>query len=45
MVDRLSNLIAIFEKEELNFSKNRAEEDEILGDAHEYLLRNFSTQS
>src|SRR5664280_1965713 len=45
MVDRLSNLIAIFEKEELNFSKNRAEGDDILGDAYEYLMRNFATQS
>ena len=45
MFDRLSNLIAIFEKEELNFSKNRAEGDDILGDAYEYLMRNFATQS
>jgi len=45
MVDRLTNLIAIFEKPELNFSNNRAENDDILGDAYEYLMRHFATQS
>jgi type I restriction enzyme M protein len=45
MVDRLSNLIAIFEKPELDFSKNRAEGDDILGDAYEYLMRHFATES
>jgi type I restriction enzyme M protein len=33
-IDRLTNLIAIFEKPELDFSKNRAEGDDILGDAY-----------
>jgi len=45
MVDRLSNLIAIFEKPELDFSKNKAEGDDILGDAYEYLMRHFATES
>lgn len=45
MVDRLGNLIAIFEKPELDFSKNHAENDDILGDAYEYLMRHFATQS
>ena len=44
-VDRLTNLIAIFEKPELNFANNRAENDDILGDAYEYLMRHFATQS
>src|SRR3972149_9005372 len=44
-VDRLSNLIEIFEKPELDFSSNRAEGDDILGDAHEYLMRHFATES
>ena len=44
-VDRLSNLIEIFEKPELDFSRNRAEGDDILGDAYEYLMRNFATES
>ncbi|MEL6592471.1 MAG: class I SAM-dependent DNA methyltransferase, partial [Bacteroidota bacterium] len=45
MVDRLSRLVAIFENEELNFSQNRAEDDDILGDAYEYLMRHFATES
>ncbi len=45
MVDRLTNLIGIFQKPELNFAKNRAEHDDILGDAYEYLMRHFATES
>jgi type I restriction enzyme M protein len=45
MVDRLTNLIAIFQKPELNFANNRAEHDDILGDAYEYLMRHFATES
>jgi type I restriction enzyme M protein len=45
MVDRLTNLIAIFEDNRLDFSKNRAEGDDILGDAYEYLMRHFATES
>jgi type I restriction enzyme M protein len=45
MVDRLSNLVGIFQKPELDFSKNRAENDDILGDAYEYLMRHFASQS
>jgi type I restriction enzyme M protein len=45
MVERLSNLIAIFENKSLDFSKNRAEGDDILGDAYEYLMRHFATES
>ncbi len=45
MVDRISNLIAIFENPSLNFSKNGADGDDLLGDAYEYLMRNFATQS
>ncbi len=45
MVERLTNLIAIFEHKGLDFSKNRAEGDDILGDAYEYLMRHFATES
>ncbi len=45
MVDRLSDLIAIFENPALDFSKNRADNDDILGDAYEYLMRHFATES
>ena len=45
MVDRLSNLVGIFQNESLDFSKNKAEGDDILGDAYEYLMRHFATES
>jgi type I restriction enzyme M protein len=44
-VERLTNLIAIFEHPALDFSKNRADGDDILGDAYEYLMRHFATES
>ncbi len=44
-VDRLTNLINIFNKPELNFSGNRADGDDLLGDAYEYLMRHFATES
>ena len=43
MVDRLSELVGIFES--LDFSANRAEGDDLLGDAYEYLMRHFATES
>ena len=45
LVDRLTNLIAIFENPALDFSKNVADGDDILGDAYEYLMRHFATES
>ena len=41
--DRLSKLIAIFS--DLDLSANRAEGDDLLGDAYEYLMRHFATES
>ncbi|SHJ32195.1 type I restriction-modification system subunit M [Cycloclasticus pugetii] len=43
MVDRLSKLIGIFEG--LDFGGNSAQGDDLLGDAYEYLMRNFATES
>jgi len=45
MVDKLTKLIAIFQRPELNFSHNKAEGDDIIGDAYEYLMRNFASES
>ncbi len=45
MQDRLSHLVAIFETPALDFSKNRIDDDDILGDTYEYLMRNFATES
>jgi type I restriction enzyme M protein len=44
-VDRLSKIIGIFQRETLDFSKNRSDGDDLIGDAYEYLMRNFATQS
>ncbi|MDC1276937.1 type I restriction-modification system subunit M [Algibacter sp.] len=44
-VDTLSKLIAIFENPGLNFKNNRAEDDDVLGDAYEFLMRHFATES
>ena len=43
MQDRLSKLVAIFEG--LDLRANRAEGDDLLGDAYEYLMRHFATES
>jgi type I restriction enzyme M protein len=45
MVDKLSGLIAVFRRPELDFKNNRAGNDDIIGDAYEYLMRNFATES
>jgi type I restriction enzyme M protein len=45
MIDRLSNLVSIFNNPALDFRGNRAEGDDILGDAYEYLMRHFATES
>jgi type I restriction enzyme M protein len=45
MVDRLSNLIGIFDNPSLDFRGNRADGDDLLGDAYEYLMRHFATES
>jgi len=45
MVDRLSNLVSIFDTPGLDFKGNRAEGDDILGDAYEYLMLHFATES
>jgi type I restriction enzyme M protein len=43
MVDRLSKLVGIFEG--LDLSSNRVDGDDLLGDAYEYLMRHFATES
>lgn len=43
MQDRLSKLVAIFEG--LDFRANRVGGDDLLGDAYEYLMRHFATES
>lgn len=45
MVDRLTGLIAVFENPNLDFSSNQADGDDLLGDAYEYLMMKFATES
>lgn len=45
LVDTVSNLVRIFNDPSLDFSGNSAEGDDILGDAYEYLMRHFATES
>jgi type I restriction enzyme M protein len=43
LVDRLTKLIGIFQ--DLDFSGSKAEGDDLLGDAYEYLMRHFASES
>jgi type I restriction enzyme M protein len=45
MVDKLDELLGIFRDQVPDLSKNRADGDDIIGDAYEYLMRNFATES
>jgi type I restriction enzyme M protein len=45
MIDRLTKLVGIFQNPALDFRGNTAEGDDLLGDAYEYLMRNFATES
>jgi type I restriction enzyme M protein len=45
MVDRIMDLIAVLQGKNLDFSKNRADNDDLLGDAYEYLMRHFASES
>ncbi|MDR2733181.1 MAG: type I restriction-modification system subunit M, partial [Spirochaetota bacterium] len=44
MVDKLTDLLNIFNGMS-DFSRNRADGDDLIGDAYEYLMRNFATES
>ncbi len=45
LVDTVSGLIGVFQDDDLDFSNNRAADDDLIGDAYEYLMKNFATQS
>lgn len=44
-IETLSKLVTAFKKNALDFSSNRAGDDDILGDAYEYLMKNFASES
>lgn len=41
----ISELVSAFQTEGLDFTRNRAADDDLIGDAYEYLMRNFASQS
>lgn len=45
MIDALTGLVEIFQDKDLNFSNNRADDDDILGDAYEYLMKKFASEA
>lgn len=42
-VDTLTSLVGVFQN--LDFSRNSANDDDLIGDAYEYLMRKFATES
>lgn len=44
-IDALTGLIEIFQNKELDFSNNRADDDDLLGDAYEYLMKQFASEA
>lgn len=45
LVDTVSGLIEVFENPNLDFGNNRAADDDLIGDAYEYLMRKFAQAS
>lgn len=45
LVDKVSGLIAVFQNPVLDFRKNRASGDDIIGDAYEYFMMKFAQES
>ena len=41
----ISDLVSAFQDDGLDFSQNRAADDDLIGDAYEYLMRNFASQA
>lgn len=45
IIDKVSGLIAIFQNPAIDFKKNRASGDDIIGDAYEYFMMKFAQES
>lgn len=41
----ITELVTAFQTDGLDFKRNRAADDDLIGDAYEYLMRNFASQS
>ena len=45
MIDALTGLVEVFQDQELDFSNNRADDNDVLGDAYEYLMKKFASEA
>ena len=45
MVEALTGLVEVFQDPELDFSNNRADDNDVLGDAYEYLMQKFASEA
>lgn len=45
LVKTLTGLVSCFQRPELDFGSNNAADDDLIGDAYEYLMKNFASQS
>ncbi len=45
LIETVSKLLKVFQNDNLDFSNNRAADDDLIGDAYEYLMRKFASQS
>lgn len=45
MVEALTGLVEVFQDPELDFSNNRADDNDVLGDAYEFLMKKFASEA
>lgn len=45
MIDALTGLVEVFQDPELDFSNNRADDNDVLGDAYEFLMKKFASEA
>ena len=45
LVKRVTSLIEVFQNSKLDFGQNRSSDDDLIGDAYEFLMRQFATES
>ena len=45
MVEVLTGLVEVFQDPELDFSNNRADDNDVLGDAYEFLMKKFASEA
>lgn len=45
LVKRVTSLIEVFQNSKLDFGNNRSSDDDLIGDAYEFLMRQFATES